>query len=758
MRKQMVSMLAFKVIDSFRSAVRNKRRPLIEKKRPSCMGRLEVESLERRDLPSGLVAAFNFNLGTGTVLPDVSGKNNSGTISNAVWSTTAHGSEPHSLYFDGSNAIVNVPNASSLDLTSGMTLEAWVNPTALNGSLGDVISKGANNYYLAASSPNGNDPAAGGTFGGKSRTVYGSAALPVNTWTFVTATYNGRVLDLYENSVLVSSLRVSGNILASSDPLQIGGNNLGNYFTGYLDDVRIYNQALTAAAIQTDMNTPVMTNQTITVTTPTSALSVGKTVTLSATASSGLPVAFSIASGPGSLGGANNSVLTATGPGSIVIDYNQAGNSKYNPAPAITQTIVAGNFTAQQANSYDNAWQAAWIAHSDSIYTTVGKTLGFVLEIGDSITQSNPYSQWPHYGAGQTPADQATVAWAQATSWNTASNSDTTNKNGWYLAAADTSSHRGMTAAGGMSTDEFLSGSGNVGAAMPLETNPQTAQAIVADGVDYLANLQVNTVAAAFSDAQFAVLMLGTNDAIRGVSTSTFIANLTSIVNVLQGQEIVVILSTIPPNAAYNNTVMAYNTAIRNYAQSSGLPLIDYYAEILARAPGTSWQNTLIGSDGTHPTAYGAAYNSASNPYTPGGDPATQTTGDACLNVGYLLRSWLTIQMLGEIDRYVVNGNPPAGGAQLTSNTSSVLLPDGVTLPSGGGQAFESGVLKPETKSIQVPDGQQQNLFRPGSEVGVQPTQGWRAPAQPLLLSELLGADPLTDGGQGGVDEALRLQ
>lgn len=751
-------MFTVKVIDAIRSALSKKRRLPFANKRPSRLGRLEVECLEQRDLPSGLVAAFNFNLGTGTVLADVSGNNNNGTIANALWSTTAHGSEPHSLYFNGRNALVTVPNASSLRLTSGMTLEASVYPTALNGTLADVIYKGANNYYLAASSPNGKDPAAGGTLGSRNTTLYGPAALPVNSWTFLTATYNGQVLDLYKNSVLVSSLQVSGNILTSSNPLQIGGNSLGNYFTGYLDDVRIYNTALTAAAITTDMNTPVMTNQTITVTTPSSALSVGRTATLSATASSGLPVTFSVASGPGRLSGTNNSVLTATGPGSIVVAYNQAGNGKYNPAPTVTQTIVAGNFTAQQADSYDDAWQSAWVAHADSLYTTVGKTPGFVLEIGDSITQSNPYSQWPHYGAGQTPADQATVAWAHAGSWNTASNTDTSNKNGWYLAAADTSSHRGMTAAGGMTTAEFLSGSGNVGAAMPVQTNPQTARALVADGVTYPANLQVNTVAAAFSDAQFAVLMLGTNDAIRGVSTSTFSANLTSIVNVLQGQKIVVILSTIPPNAAYNNTVIAYNTAIRNYARSSGLPLIDYYAEILARAPGTSWQNTLISSDGTHPSASGAGYNSASNPYTPGGDPATQTTGTASLNVGYLLRSWLTIQKLGEVERYVVNGNPPPqGGATLTANKPSVLPQGVVGVAPDGGQALAGGILEPEPQVIQVLDGQEQILPHPGGAGGVRPAQSWRAPAHAHLLFELLGAVPHSEGGQSGVEEGISL-
>src|SRR5262249_32001409 len=153
--------------------------------------------------------------------------------------------------------------------------------------------------------------------------------------------------------------------------------------------------------------------------------------------------------------------------------------------------------------------------------------------------------------------------------------------------------------------------------------------------------------------------------------------------------------------------------------------------EILARRPGTSWQNTLISSDGIHPTASGAGYSPSSDPYTPGGDPATQTTGDACLNDGYLLRSWLTIQKLGEVKQNV-NGNPspPGGGAKLPSHTPSVPLQNLLTVPVGvGGQAFAIGVLEPELQVIQVLDGQQQILFRPGSEVGVQPAQGWGAPA-----------------------------
>jgi hypothetical protein len=50
-----------------------------------------------------------------------------------------------------------------------------------------------------------------------------------------------------------------------------------------------------------------------------------------------------------------------------------------------------------QANSYDNAWETQWVNHSRQVLSAgSGKTAGFVLQIGDSITHSNPYSQF-HY-------------------------------------------------------------------------------------------------------------------------------------------------------------------------------------------------------------------------------------------------------------------------------------------------------------------------------------------------------------------------
>jgi MYXO-CTERM domain-containing protein len=314
-----------------------------------------------------------------------------------------------------------------------------------------------------------------------------------------------------------------------------------------------------------------------------------------------------------------------------------------------------------QANGRDDAWEAAWIAHCKSLYTAAGKDLGMVLHIGDSITHANQYGRWPRQGAGKTAEDSAILAWCKAEQTFPASPT-ATDTNGFYLCAVDVA-NRSLTAAGGLSTTEYLTGSGNGGTAMPSTTDTAAARSLLLETLPtvpptykYTHDLHITTVAAAFSNAQFAVVMLGTNDANQSRAVADFSNDLTAIVNALEGVRIVVILSTIPPMSAKD--VTPYNTAIRTLAQTRGLPLIDYYLEILARRPGTTWQGTLIGADGIHPTNAAPA----ANPYTPGGDPAAHRTGDNAANDGQLLRGWLTIQKLKEVKIAIVDAPAPAPG------------------------------------------------------------------------------------------------
>ena len=172
---------------------------------------------------AGLVAAYGFNEGNGSSVSDASGNGRTGAISGATWST--QGKFGNALSFDGVNDWVTVADAPSLDLTTGMTLEAWVFPTTSNGVRDIIIKEGTNVdiYNLYARNGSGR-PESNVFVGGNNRTAEGTA-LAVNVWTHVAGTYDGSTLRLFINGVQVASTAISGSIASSNGVLRIGGNS-----------------------------------------------------------------------------------------------------------------------------------------------------------------------------------------------------------------------------------------------------------------------------------------------------------------------------------------------------------------------------------------------------------------------------------------------------------------------------------------------------------------------------------------------------
>ena len=205
---------------------------------------------------TGLVAAYSFNEGTGTSVADASGNGNSGTLSGATWVAGKYGG---ALNFNGASNVVVINNSSSLALTNRMTLEAWVMPTVAQSGWRTIMQKETDAYFLHASGGGAAlAPTAGGTFNGALDYFAAPTALAVNTWSHVALTWDGSIMRLYINGVEAASKSRTGTLQSTTTPLRIGGNSpYGEFFLGRIDEVRIYNRALSAAEIQTDMNTPV---------------------------------------------------------------------------------------------------------------------------------------------------------------------------------------------------------------------------------------------------------------------------------------------------------------------------------------------------------------------------------------------------------------------------------------------------------------------------------------------------------------------
>ena len=160
-----------------------------------------------------------------------------------------------------------------------MTAEAWVNPSALGNAWRTVLLKeqtGNMVYDLYANGSGGTKVPSSEVYVGGAKMVSAASALAVGTWTHLAATFDGSTLRIYVNGTQASQLAVSGSIATSTGVLRIGGNSVwGEYFSGLIDEVRLYNRALSAAEIAQDMTTPISPTDTQAPTAPSNLVATG---------------------------------------------------------------------------------------------------------------------------------------------------------------------------------------------------------------------------------------------------------------------------------------------------------------------------------------------------------------------------------------------------------------------------------------------------------------------------------------------------
>jgi concanavalin A-like lectin/glucanase superfamily protein/thrombospondin type 3 repeat protein len=217
---------------------------------------------------SGLVAAYAFDENGGTRVLDTSGNGNDGTVSGgALWST---GHSGQALVLDGIDGIVLVPDSTSLHLSIGFTFEAWISLTSPAASRWQVFLEKEPESYFFKVDTGLNRLGLGGVLGGVCCTTLESpVAPPLEEWTHVAATWDGAAFRQFINGTQTASQPSSGTLEVNGFPLRIGGStNADEFLHGRIDDLRIYNRALTAAEILQDSSTPVAGLPSVDVTPP----------------------------------------------------------------------------------------------------------------------------------------------------------------------------------------------------------------------------------------------------------------------------------------------------------------------------------------------------------------------------------------------------------------------------------------------------------------------------------------------------------
>lgn len=213
---------------------------------------------------TGLMGSWHFDLGTSGNIPnsstaglqDMSGNTNNGTASNVNGSGMAWviGKFNSGVQFDGIDDDIVVPSSSSLNFAgkTQQTITAWFKRGAITDLNGRIITTENLSYTLYI------EPAGAISFYGKNSagtvalSMSGGASV-VDEWVFVTVKVDGQNAYLYKNGAQIAVINDTNFDSFYNDTSQI---HIGNYtsatprhFNGIIDEVRIYNRALSDTEI-----------------------------------------------------------------------------------------------------------------------------------------------------------------------------------------------------------------------------------------------------------------------------------------------------------------------------------------------------------------------------------------------------------------------------------------------------------------------------------------------------------------------------
>jgi chitodextrinase len=292
----------------------------------------------------GLLGYWNFDENTGTIAHDNSGNGYNGAVTDATW---VPGKINSALLFNGTSSAVVTPD---IPIGSTFSVSAWVNPgtipqgiykrimeTQFNGGLYLGTNANGTQFQFIVNGGSGTTGTCGISFG------CAEGGTITTGWQLVTATFNGATATLYVNGAAVGSDTFTAPP-NTNYPLYIGRWYGGAAYgwDGVIDEVRLYNRALTSAEVSAIY--------TYTGTTTTTPPTVPGNVTATAISSTTINVTWTASTDSVALAGYQvyrNGTLVGTPTGLSYTDTGLAPLTAYSYAVAAYDT--AGNTSAQSA-------------------------------------------------------------------------------------------------------------------------------------------------------------------------------------------------------------------------------------------------------------------------------------------------------------------------------------------------------------------------------------------------------------------------
>lgn len=213
---------------------------------PNMITEPEVKSFIYKGFLSQTIAAWDFDEGAGEMINDGSGNANHGSLKNGL--VRSAGYIANGLLFDGLDDYAAIPASSSLDINgNAVSVSLWAKlaylPNELPGSFGPLFDSETDNYVLYEDKGNNELRFKVTTDVSAERPGIPAAALVKNERLHIVGVYDGAKAMVFLNSEMKDTHNLTGNVKTGQAANL--GLSLGAYFKGSIDNIQVFNRALT---------------------------------------------------------------------------------------------------------------------------------------------------------------------------------------------------------------------------------------------------------------------------------------------------------------------------------------------------------------------------------------------------------------------------------------------------------------------------------------------------------------------------------